>query len=421
MNAPRLAAALAFLRRVVAEGRRDEVLLRASALAFSTLTSLVPLLAVVTIFVARALLEDDGRMVKLLTGLLPYREESVIAALESFLAQVSSISGVAVLGFVVIALLTFFGVQDSLFQIFGVERPPSWPRRVATFSLLFFWGPLLVGSAHAGLLLLEQSSSAAAKLLSQSTLVRTVPPLITFVGLSMLYWRAAFGRVRLRHAAAAGLLATVALVLLKFVFTFYVREFTAVQLAVYGTFAIAFFFVLSIELAWTILLYGAEIASCLATAGDAAAESRSQMPDPWLGMAALELLGAEGRPPLDRSAMARRLGVPVDELERSLAPLVAAGLLARDATAGHGLRLALPARQTRLAAVLAAYRRGRESSGAPGLPRRALELRSRLGRATEYELGEQTLADLLAGADAGPPASRAERAARDLAGSGGGG
>jgi len=374
---------------------RDEVHLRAAALAFSTLIAIVPLLATVSIFVARALREDDGRIFELIANLLPYSEQSVVAALRGFMAQAESLSGYAFVGFLVTSLLTFFGVQESLFQIFGVARPPSYWRRLATFSLLLVWGPLLIGFAQTALLVLGQSNPVLARALRGSTLVALFPLVATFVGLTMLYWRAAFRHISLRHAAVGGAAAAAAIELLKLLFGVYVRQWTEVQRAVYGSFAIALFFVLSIQLAWTILLYGAELAAALGARRDEpAAEPAPPRADPWLGMAVLERLAAPGRPTLSLDELAAATGVAAAELETNLAPLVANGLVARAPGAEHAsVRLALPPREVRIAAVLAAYRREREASAvsAPA----ALALRNRLGRAAEFELGEMTLADLL--------------------------
>jgi len=394
----RLAESFRFLGRVLRKTHRDEVGLRASALAFSTLIALVPLLAVITIFVARTLREDDGRILELLTQLLPYREESVLAALRSFLSQAESVSGLAVIGFVVTSLLTFFGVQESLFYIFRVERSPSIFRRLVTFSMLVIWGPILVGSAQAGLLVLGQSSPEAAQLLRNSPLLQAMPAVLTFVGLTMLYWRAAFRRISLRHAAIGSATATVLLELLKAAFGVYLSQFTAVQRAVYGTFAIAFFFVLSIQLAWWILLLGAELAACLRQEPEAETSERPALaPDPWIGLAALERLGAAGRPTVGHAELERELELAPEALVWHLEPLLSGGIVLEQGGDDPAFRLALPTRQLRLAAVFAAYRRRRDSADADSgtAPPATRELATRLGRATEFELGAQTLAGLL--------------------------
>ncbi len=255
--------ALEFARRLVFRCRHDEILLRASALAFSTVLSLMPLLAVIWYFVARTLREQGPATFRMIAELLPYREEAVTAALQSFLEQSESVSGAALIGFFVVSLMTFLSVQETLSRIFGVVRPPSLWRRLLAFALLLFWGPLLIGSAYGGLLVLGQSSTTLGRLLRDSTLLGWLPALATLLGLAMLFWRASLGRIKLRHAFAGSLVATVALELLKVGFRIYVVSATEVQRAVYGTLAIAVFFVLSVQIGWIILLASAEVAACL--------------------------------------------------------------------------------------------------------------------------------------------------------------
>jgi len=407
----RLAGLLGVLGRALVRAHRDGVARRASALAYSTLLSLVPLLAVVSIFVAQALREDQGRTVQLLAQLLPYREEAIVSALSSFVAQAESVSSLALIGFLLTSLLTFFSVQETLFAIFGVTAPPRLGRRVVTFSLLFFWGPVLIGSVYAGVIYLGQSDSQVANLVHRAALVSALPTLVTFVGLTMLFKRAAYGRIGWRHAAAGSATATVLLELLKFGFSVYVTSFTPVQRAVYGSFAIALFFVLSVQLAWWMLLYGAEVAAILGRPAAELDASRGQRPDPWVALAALSRLGLPGRPTLTTDALAAELALPADAIGTHLRPLVERGLLESPITPSGDWRLAVAPGRVRLDAVFAAYDPGRLDAGAAGAPPAVAALATRLAGARAEALAGATLDDWLHRArratDSGPPEPRA--------------
>ncbi|KAB2962489.1 MAG: YihY family inner membrane protein, partial [Thermoanaerobaculia bacterium] len=294
----RSSAVLVLLGRALLRAHRDGIGRRASALAYATLVSIVPLLAVVSIFVAQALREDGGRTLRLIAQLLPYREESVVAALESFVAQAESVSSLALIGFLVTSLLTFFLVQEMLYDIFRVSAPPSPLRRVVAFSALLVFGPVLIGSVYAGLLYLGQTRSGLGPLLRDSVLLGTLPALATLLGLALLYWRAATGHVRFRHALAGSLVATLLIELLKAGFSLYVASWTAVQRAVYGGLAIALFFLISVQLAWWMMLYGAEVTACLGIPASELDAERGLVPDPWTALAALERLAQPGRPSL---------------------------------------------------------------------------------------------------------------------------
>lgn len=401
MSPSRLAPLVSLVRRLVRRSSEDEVGLRSSALAFSTLLSLVPLMAVMSVFVARTLREDDGRMVDLVADLLPYREEAVLAALRSFTDQAASVSGISILGFLFVTLLTFFGVQESLFKIFRVERPPSLARRLVTFSLLFLWGPLLVGTAQAGLVLFAQWSAPFAVLLRESFLLRLVPPVLTLPALALFYWRAALGRIRLGHAAIGALAATLALEGLKLAFAYYVSELTEIQRAVYGTFAIALFFVVSVQLAWLILLLGAEAAALASEARAREEPVRASLDDPWRTLVLLAAI-ADRDEPAERktsAALAERVRIPPDEVDRLLAPLAGRGLLLPPLSPEGSYRLAVPPAELRLTRVLEAHPVG---AGAAEAELDLAPLAGRLLGAARAELSGLTLADLVGAARARP-------------------
>lgn len=384
----------AVLGRAAARAHRDGIGRRASALAYATLVSLVPLLAVISIFVAQALREDDGQTLRLIAQLLPYREDSVVQALQSFVAQAESVSGLALIGFLVTSLATFFSVQETLFSIFGVSAPPALGRRIVTFTLLAFWGPLLIGSAYAGLLYLSQSGTLAGGWVRESTLLRAIPMAVTFVGLAMLYWRAAVGRIRFRHAAAGSAIATVLIELLKSGFELYVVSFTGVQRAVYGTFAIALFFVLSVQLAWWILLYGAEVA---ASAGGAAprAGGDGRRPDPWIALAALERLAGPGRPAATSEELADGVGIAPTAIRAHLEPLTTRGLLEAPISPSGKWRLALAPGRIRLESIFAAFEPHRPEPDPEAVEPAVQRLRLHLAGARAEALAGATLDDWL--------------------------
>jgi membrane protein len=258
---------------------------------------------------------------------------------------------------------------------------------------------MLVGATFTSLILLRQSA-AFRRLFEESLLLGVLPFLATLVGLTTLYWVVPYTAVRLRNAFAGGLLAAILLEMLRQGFGSYIEIFRNVS-AVYGSFAFALLFMISIELTWMIILFGAEAAY---TAQHFALLARGLHRHPpvqasWVGLAALSLIArrfTRGESELSREALADRLSLTTGEVERILHPLVNQGLL--KVHGDHGYGLAADPRELEVEKILAAYdhraRRGGELVGGE-IAERLRELIGALASARAGTLGALTVADLL--------------------------
>ena len=269
-----------FLRRALHKAHGDRLGLVASALAFSSVLSLVPLLALISRFVARAVSQDDGRTVRVLAQLLPYSEETLVTALDSFVAQAEALSGLAMVGFLVTCGSTFLTVEGAIDKIFCVERRKGRIlRRLFSFSLVVVWGPLAIAGLVALLLHLAQNPSFSG-FLRRSTVAAWLPPVITLLGLTLLFWWVPNRKVRIRNALAGAAVAAIALHGLQIGFSAYVSLFTAASRVVYGSIAIVFFFMLAVQIAWWLVLVGCEVTACLELEREHALPAAASAPAP---------------------------------------------------------------------------------------------------------------------------------------------
>jgi membrane protein len=263
--------ALRFLDRALRKAHGDRLGLVSSALAFSSVLAIVPLLAVVSRFVARAIKEDDGRTMRVLAQLLPYSEETILTAINSFVAQAEALSGLAMIGFLGSCAASFLTIEGAIDKIFMVERRKGRIlHRIFSFSLVVFWGPLAIAGAVALFLHLVENP-AFSSYARESTLFYWMPYAITLFGLTLLFWWVPNRRIRIRNALLGASVATLALHGLQAGFRAYVSMFTDASRVVYGSFAIAFFFMVSVQIAWWIILVGAEITACV--------ELENELPD----------------------------------------------------------------------------------------------------------------------------------------------
>jgi membrane protein len=357
----RLRRALAFARLLGRKIADDGITQRAAALAFVSILALIPLLAAFT-FVAAQLLHDyQDKVLAFLTSVLPYSEGVVLANLQRFVSQAETLQQVGFLAFILVGLGAFGTIEETINRIWQVSTRRSLRAKLVSFTLLVFWGPLLIGSSYSALLLLRQRPGFDV-LFDESLLVQALPFVVSVVGLTMLYWQVPFTRVRFRAALAGGITAALLLEVLRRAFHYYVSHFTQGTYVVYGSFALAIFFMISLELAWLAVLLGTEIAY-VAQHFDALTQTRghdARFREEWVGLAALAQLveGLRGgRPVAELDRLAERLGVAPEALRTSLEPLVKAGFVVESTGEPAGFVLARDPHELTLEAALGAFER----------------------------------------------------------------
>ncbi len=355
----RLSYALTFLRLVVKKAGTDGISQRAAALAFVTILALIPLLAAFT-FVAAQLLHDyQDRVLRFLTSVLPYSEGQILASLATFVEQAETLQSVGFLAFILVGLGAFGAIEEAINKIWQVSTRRSLRAKLVSFTLLVFWGPLLIGSSYSAMLLLQQRPGLDV-LFEESVLVQALPFLVSAIGLTMLYWQVPFTRVQFRAALAGGLTAAVLLELLRRGFRYYVAHFTEGTYVVYGGFALAILFMISLQLAWFAVLFGTEVAYVAQHFG-ALTHTRgldARYREAWIGLAALALLVEglrAGHPVNDLDRLSTKLGVAPEALRSALEPLVKAKLMVETTGEPAGYVLARDAHELTLETALMAY------------------------------------------------------------------
>jgi membrane protein len=389
-----------FFALTLRQSHEDAIYLTASALAFVTILSLVPLLAALSFVGTRVFSQYPEKSLEVFIQVLPYSEKTLTDKLREFLDQAETMHGVGLAALFGTTLLAFATIEETFNKIWNVSRRRPFRYRLLTFFLLLFWGPLLIGVTFSSLILLRQTP-AMRELVQGSLLLHLIPFLATVVGLTLLYWLVPSTNVRFRNALAGALFGAILLEILRQSFGYYVEFFRGVS-TVYGSSAFVLLFMISIEITWTIVLLGSEAAY---TAQHFQLLSRGLHTHPpvaasWVGLAALAFLarfGGEGESPPSSEELANHLSLPARDLERALHPLLARHLLRE--TPGRGYALGRDPAALRIEEVFDAYehraRRSVEHIGA--------DLRDRLERWVDLlactraeRLGPLTLAELLA-------------------------
>jgi membrane protein len=267
------------IRFTLRRAREERLAQVAGSLTFSTVLSVVPLLAVSFALVARYPVFHrlhEALQQHLLRNLLPDDiSRTVLKHLGQFAANAGGLTLVGFLFVLGAALLLLLTVENTLNRLWQVKKPRPLLRRLALYLLMLALGPLLLGAS-----LWATSTLVGASL----GLIGSLPPSVAFVlhlgpvllgtaALAGLFYFVPNTRVRRRDALVGGLLASIAFELGKRGFAAYLLKVPTYK-AIYGGFAAVPVFLLWVYFSWFVTLCGALVAANLPRGGGRAPARR---------------------------------------------------------------------------------------------------------------------------------------------------
>lgn len=335
---------------------KDKVLLRASALTYSTLLAIVPLLAFMF-----AILKGMGVQRRLEPLLL---ERMAAGASQEMIAQILSyidrinVGSLGAIGLVLL-ILTVIGVlgniEAAFNEIWGLTQPRPLLRKFSDYFSLIFILPLLF---FAALSLTASLKSATVVLWMQAqpglgpmvVLLLRLTPFFALWGLFIfLFMFMPNTRVKFTSALIAGVFTGTLWQATQWAYvTFQVG--VAKYNAIYGTFAQLPIMFIWIYVSWVIVLFGAEFSFALQNvatyrqereSGEVHFQARQE-----LSLAFLRLIQERfvtGSPVVTAEQLAQEQAVPVRLARRVLADLMHIGLLTK--VTEEGSVAYLPSRQ----------------------------------------------------------------------------
>lgn len=250
---------------------RNNDYLKASALTFYTLISIVPFLAVAfgiaTGFGFEQYLENE------LKQAFEEQEDVIIYAIKFAHSLLQNTKGSVLAGVGVIALLwtnlSMLGsIENALNDIWRVRQPRSWAKKITDYLAVMIICPLFfVVSSSVSVYLITQITVTA----KESRIVEIVSPFLLlllklvpfFLSISLfivIYMFIPNVRIRARPRIIAGILAGIAFQLWQWVYIKFQVEISSYGV-VYGTFAALPLFLVWLQVSWLIVLGGAELAA----------------------------------------------------------------------------------------------------------------------------------------------------------------
>jgi len=252
----------------------DKCMQNAGALAYTTLLSLVPLMAImISIFSAFPMFDNLQNSMSsfIFENFVPTSGSVVQSYLDQFAGRASRLTATGLVFLLITALMLMATIDRAFDMIWKCHK-----KRKLTTAFMVYWAaltltPLLMGGSLAVssyLMSLPILSDAANTVVERGKLWGLTPVFFSFVAFTILYRIVPQGSVRFKEAVAGGLLSALLFEIAKKGFAFYVTTFPGYE-KIYGTLAAIPIFLVWVYLSWLVVLLGAELTYCLGRHQDA--------------------------------------------------------------------------------------------------------------------------------------------------------
>jgi YihY family inner membrane protein len=264
----------AFLLQTLKGFKANQGLLLAGAVAYYALLSIVPLL-ILTVMVLSELIDQHELLATIgryLEWLVPSQSRAIVGELANFLASRGQGIGLLLLATMIFFSSLAFTVLENAMSVIFLHRVVARKRRFIFSALIPYAYILSLGIGLLLVTLVSGSLQAVGKesvelfghVWSLNGVSGALLYLLGFIGevfvLTSVYLVMPAGRLAWRHALIGGITAAVLWEITRHILVWYFATLSQVTV-VYGSLTTAIVVLLSLELAATLLLFGAQVIS----------------------------------------------------------------------------------------------------------------------------------------------------------------
>ena len=339
-------AAIRLVVRAAAGFIRDHCMMRASALTYTSMLALVPLLAVVLAILKGAGFDEFLR--PFLLSRMPVVGDDLIDQMLNYIARANAqaVGGIGFAALLASSWALLSNMEDSLNYIFGVRKPRGYLRRAGEYLSMVIVGSLMlvistvlqtvVGSPE----LFERVLGPTLATGLSGFSLTLLPWVSAWLGFAFVYGWLPAAPVRLSAALIAGFIAGTLFQLVQLGYLELQFAFARYHV-IYQTLAQIPIVLIWIYISWTVVLFGGELAAVYAALDIPAVAARSEdgaLPDDVLGMLVLRTVidaFQAGEPTLRADQLAARFGISARSVREAVDPLVRAGILVEPDESGY--------------------------------------------------------------------------------------
>lgn len=245
--------------------QQDNIKVPAGHLAYVTLLSIVPFLAVIFYMLsAFPMFSELNKIIEdlIYNNFVPTSGDAIKDHIGGFIANTQKMSMVGIASLIVIALLLISTIDQAINRIWRCTSKRSIVQAFTIYWTILSLGPIILGSSIALSSYLFSIVQDQGFLSFGQQLLSFMPFIITWLAFTGVYTLVPHQRVGLRYSLTGGLAASLLLNLGTDLFTLYITNFPTQQL-IYGALAVIPILFIWVYFNWLIILFGAEVTATL--------------------------------------------------------------------------------------------------------------------------------------------------------------
>lgn len=274
MNNLQLKKYLNFTVSLIQQFLRNGGVVNASALTYTTLFAVVPLMTVSYAVLAMIpSFQGVGESIQawIFSNFVPATGQVVQSYLSDFTSQAKRLTAVGAIFLFITSVMMMKNIEAAFNHIWRVKHT-----RKGISSFLLYWAILSLGPLLLGIGLLISSYIASLSIISEATamvgrgkLLSLLPLTLSIAAFSLLYSAVPNCSVPFKNALIGAIVSGCLFEIAKRAFAFFAVQFPSYEL-IYGAFAAVPLFLAWIFITWTIILLGAELSKLLTVYNSAA-------------------------------------------------------------------------------------------------------------------------------------------------------
>jgi len=263
-----------FSRQYLHRCQHDQINVVGGYLAYISLLSLVPFIAVMfSVMGAFPMFSEWREQLEafLYANVVPSRGDELRLYIAGFVENIGKMTAVGIGALVIVALMLIHNIDKTINAIFRITKRPRLIISFSVYWMVLTFGPILLGASIAVTSYLLSLSSLAEGYTPglNTVLLALTPYLFSILAFFLLYLVVPNAKVQYRHALFGAVVASLLFEFLKEGFALYITQFPSYQ-AIYGALALVPILFLWIYLVWLVVLLGAELTALLQERGQLA-------------------------------------------------------------------------------------------------------------------------------------------------------